>query len=105
MSAEDLLRYARRAAGLSQRKLAERTGVAQPSIARIETGRSSPRSRTLERLLDACGFRLELARRAGDGIDRSAIRELLKLSPEERLRLTAREAETLDLVLSETRPR
>lgn len=41
----------RKGAGLSQRELALRTGVAQPTIARIEGGRVDPRVTTLERLL------------------------------------------------------
>jgi len=36
---------------LSQRELAERSGVPQPTIARIEAGRVSPRFETLETLL------------------------------------------------------
>lgn len=44
---------ARRAAGLTQRALAARSGVAQPHIARIESGRVVPTAQTLERLLQA----------------------------------------------------
>ena len=82
-------------AGLSQRELSERTGVAQPTIARIETSQVSPRVATLERLLDACGVRLVLTPRRGQGIDRSVIRELLDLTPEERARRAAEEANNL----------
>lgn len=44
---------ARRAAGLTQRGLAQRSGVAQPHIARIESGKVDPTAETLERLLRA----------------------------------------------------
>lgn len=93
-----LLRYARRATGLSQRGLAERSGVQQPAIARIESGKTAPRADTLERLLAACGYRLELGPVAGRGVDRSAIRRLLALSPAQRARLAVREARNLDRV-------
>jgi predicted transcriptional regulator len=70
--------------------------VAQPTIARIETGRDNPRVDTLERLLRACGESLETIPLAGVGIDRSQIRVLLALSPAERAATLAGEALTLD---------
>ena len=96
MTAPQMLRYARARAGLSQRALAEKSGLAQPAIARIERGKASPRLDSLERLLKACGFRLEVYAAAGDGIDRTAMRELLHLTPAERLELAAREGRNLD---------
>jgi transcriptional regulator with XRE-family HTH domain len=98
MRSARLLRYARRTAGLSQRELALRSGVPQPAIARIETRRTVPRADTLERLLRACGVRLELAPAAGQGVDRSAIRRLLSLSPSQRARLAIAEARNLQRV-------
>lgn len=95
MKTDSLLRRARRIAGLSQRELADRSGIAQPVIARIESGRSSPRTDTLDRLLASCGFDLALVPRAGRGIDRTAMRELRRLSPAQRLHLAAREANAL----------
>ncbi len=100
MNAADFLLYARRHSGLSQRELAARTGVAQPTIARIEKGRTSPRFDTLGRLLAACEFRLDLSRLKEEEIDRSSIRELLAMSPAERLRLATEEARNLDFLLS-----
>jgi transcriptional regulator with XRE-family HTH domain len=90
------LRQARRRAGLSQRALAGRTGVAQPTIARLEAGEQSPRVATLDVLLAACGEVLEAMPRAGAGVDRSTIRELLALTPAERLATLPAEAATLD---------
>ncbi|MGW3888811.1 helix-turn-helix domain-containing protein [Micromonospora chokoriensis] len=50
------LRALRRRADLSQRELAERSGVPQPTLARIESGRAvDPRFRTVERLVTAAG--------------------------------------------------
>lgn len=60
MDVADLIRSARRAAGLSQSDLAGRAGTSQPALARYETGVTMPTLPTLERLLRACGRRLEL---------------------------------------------
>jgi transcriptional regulator with XRE-family HTH domain len=87
MSARHLLRDARRRARLTQRELARRTGVAQPTVARIEAGQNDPRVATLERLLAACGESLASIRRPGAGVDRSQFWELLRLEPIERLEL------------------
>jgi len=80
---------ARRAAGLSQRELAKRSGVPQSAIARIERGQQVPRSDTLARLLGACNFELRLAPKRGVDVDRSLITEWLELSPAERARGSA----------------
>jgi predicted transcriptional regulator len=102
MDVASTLRNARRAADLSQRELARRAGVAQPAVARIEAGGVIPRVDTLERLLRACGHTLEVARRAGAGIDRSVIRELLRLTPRQRLDLAVTEAHNLERLLAGT---
>lgn len=80
------LSYARRRAGLTQRELAKRAQVPQPAIARIESGRVSPRMSTLLPLIAATGYDLELVPRIGEGVDRSLIRSSLTRSPEERIR-------------------
>ncbi|MCX5068849.1 helix-turn-helix domain-containing protein [Micromonospora lupini] len=50
----EVIRALRRQADLSQRQLAERAGVPQPTLARIESGRvADPRFRTVERLVRA----------------------------------------------------
>lgn len=86
------LRQARRRAGLTQRELAARTGVPQSTIARIESGRADPRVSTLDTLLRACGDELDAVPRRGLGVDRTLIRELLRLSPDERIELMSRAA-------------
>lgn len=103
MDTATTLRNARRAAGLSQRELARRARVAQPSVARIESGGVVPRVDTLEHLLRACGYSLELTRRAGSGVDRTVIRELLRLTPRQRLDLAVTEANNLDRLLDAAR--
>lgn len=95
MDTAAVLRRARQGAGLSQRDLAGRAGVAQPAIARIESGGVVPRVDTLERLLRLCGHTLEVGRRPGAGVDRSAIRALLRLTPRERFDLAVAEANNL----------
>jgi transcriptional regulator with XRE-family HTH domain len=77
---------ARLAAGLSQRELSRRTGVPQAAISRIEHGLVSPRVQTLDRLLRACGKDASLIARPGTGVDRTLIRERLRLTPSERIR-------------------
>lgn len=99
MEASTSLREARRDAGLSQRALARRARVPQPAIARIEQGRVTPRVDTLTHLLAACGRELALSSRPGTGIDRTVIRELLKLSPRARLELAVAEATNVDRLL------
>lgn len=66
-----VLRHARRRAGLTQRQLAARSGIPQETIARIESGRTDPRVGTLDRLLEACGWGLEVMPRPGQGVDRT----------------------------------
>lgn len=86
------LRTARAAAQLTQRELAARTGVAQPTIARIELGLVDPRLATLQKLLDACGRSLLATPAAGAGVDRTQIRAMLRLTPLERVRLLREDA-------------
>jgi transcriptional regulator with XRE-family HTH domain len=98
MDEANLLRQARRRAGLTQLELGKRAGVTQASISRIEDSRVRPRFDTLDRLLEACGFSIELAPRLGVGVDRTAIRELLRLTPAERARLAVEEARNLERI-------
>jgi len=92
MSAGRITRYARRRAGLSQRALARAAGVPQSTVARIETGQLAPRVDTLERVLRAAGHTLTFEPIAGIGVDRSQIRELLRLTPGQRARLAVADA-------------
>jgi transcriptional regulator with XRE-family HTH domain len=95
-SAQFLLRYARHRSGLSQRALAERAGVPQSTVGRIEAGHVEPSTATLEQLLRAAGHGLTVEPALGAGVDRTQIRELLALSPGERARLAAADARNLD---------
>lgn len=82
-----MLRNARSRAKLTQRELAARTAIPQETIARIERGGVDPRVGTIDRLLEGCGFGLEVLPRLGIGVDRTQIRALLDLTPSERLSL------------------
>ncbi|HZA61164.1 MAG TPA: helix-turn-helix transcriptional regulator [Actinomycetota bacterium] len=90
-----LLRSARRRAGLTQRRLARRLGVPQSHVAKIESAAVVPTVATLDRFLAACGEGLEALPRPGRGIDRTGFRDLLKLSPRQRLDRAAAEARSL----------
>ena len=79
------LRHARRRARLTQRQLAERTGVPQSTVGRIEAGTSMPRVDTFERLLEACGMDIELTHKRGVGVDTTLIEDMLALTPDERV--------------------
>ena len=90
-----MVRYARRRAGLTQRELSAKAGIPQETIARIEAGRVDPRVGTLDRLLEASGMGLEVMPRLGIGVDRTQIRQLLKLTPTQRLELAIDDNRTL----------
>ena len=51
---------AREAKGLSQRELAEISGVKQPAIARLESMRSTPQIVTLFKVLSPLGYTLSI---------------------------------------------
>jgi hypothetical protein len=53
----DQIRAARERAGMTQRELARRSGVPQPHISAIESGRVTPTSPMVERLLAAARMR------------------------------------------------
>jgi uncharacterized protein len=73
----ELLREARRSAGLTQAELARRARTSQAMVARYETGVASPTVRTLQRLLRAVGRELELSSlRVPTGIPPSSLAAL-----------------------------
>jgi transcriptional regulator with XRE-family HTH domain len=85
---------------MSQRGLARAAGVPHSTVARIELGLLSPRTDTVEKLLRAAGATLSIETQLGVGIDRTQIRELLKLTPRERAQLAAADAAGLDAILT-----
>lgn len=87
MSSAILVRDARRSAKLTQAQLASRLGTTQPVVARLERLDANPTLTTLERALDAAGYRLELRAvpKPAAAVDESQIVERLRMSPAERL--------------------
>ena len=51
---------ARTAAGLTQKDLAARTGIAQADISKLENGNANPSLRTLQRLAAGMGMKLKV---------------------------------------------
>jgi transcriptional regulator with XRE-family HTH domain len=102
-AAAALIRAARLRAGLTQRTLARRSKIPQPTIAAIETGRQDPRFETLRSLVESCGREVVAMPRLGQGVDRTQIRELLRLTPGQRLRLAAQDAHGLGRLLRSTK--
>ena len=86
-----LLADARRRAGLTQAELADRLGISQSAVAKLEREDANPTVRTLERALRATGNRIEV-RPALPNIDESLIRAQLALTPAERIRRLERHA-------------
>jgi predicted transcriptional regulator len=83
---------------MTQRELAAAAGVPQPTVARIESGAVSPRTDTLGRLLKAAGHEIHVEPALGKGIDRTLIRDRLRLTPAERIRLAAAEARAMPTI-------
>jgi transcriptional regulator with XRE-family HTH domain len=78
-----LIAQARCRAGLSLRELAARAGTSHSAIAAYEQGRTSPTLATLDRILTAAGFAIDVTispRRGRDETDRTARgRELIEV--------------------------
>lgn len=102
-----LIRNARTEARLSQAALAQRLGVSQAAIAKLERPGSNPTVDTLDHVLWATGHRLTLdAPIWKPGVDESLIRQQLELSPTERLRgIETMYAEAHTLALAAARSR
>jgi transcriptional regulator with XRE-family HTH domain len=74
--AGSLILAARLKSGLTQRELADRLGVSQPTVAAYESGRRQPTVPTLMRWLDAAGFDLRMTLAPHD--DHDAVLESLE---------------------------
>ena len=51
---------ARKSAGITQKELAQRTGIAQADISKLENGNANPSLRTLQRLAAGMGMRVKI---------------------------------------------
>lgn len=70
MPSSELIRRCRARSGLTLRELASRAGTSHPTVAAYEQGRKDPGGSTLERLVLAAGFELELR---PSGLDRGRL--------------------------------
>jgi transcriptional regulator with XRE-family HTH domain len=86
MEPATLIREARKAANLTQAQLAQRAGMSQSEIARLESNGANPRHSTLKRVVAAAGQGLSLELGGPPEVDETMIAANLRLSPEERLR-------------------
>lgn len=80
------LREARLRAGETQRAIAQKAGVSQSLVARIERGEIEPSLERLGALVRACGYDLDIHVVPLDEDAWSMVEELQELSPDERLR-------------------
>jgi len=93
-----LIRSVREVAALTQRELAERAGVAQPVVSRLESSPdANPSVRTVAELAAAAGFRLRVVlepieardavvERYKQDVDVASLRENLRKSVDDRVR-------------------
>ena len=81
----ELVREARKRAGITQQDLAQRAGTTQSAIARLESGRTSPSLEQVQRLMRLAGFELIVELAAFDDSDRVQAKALKKLTPEQRV--------------------
>ena len=52
---------ARKASGLTQKQLSEKTGITQGDISKLENGNANPSLRTLRRLAEGMGMKLDIS--------------------------------------------
>jgi transcriptional regulator with XRE-family HTH domain len=97
MVSGDLLREARRRAGLSQAELARRAGKPLSSIGRWERGEVRPSLETLRELVRACGLELtfHLANADLEHHDLTLIERALTRTPAERVAVAVHAARTV----------
>jgi transcriptional regulator with XRE-family HTH domain len=81
----DLLREARRRAGLSQAELARRAGKPTSVVGRWERGEVKPSLETLLHMIRACDLELSFRLAEYDDSQDSVISAALDLTPEQRL--------------------
>ena len=93
MRGGQFVREARLRAGMTQRALARRAGVSQPTVARIESGETAASLEQIVQLVRAAGFDLEIHLVALDEDAFALAEQNLRRTPEERVRamLTALE--------------
>ena len=87
MNGGQFVREARRRAGLTQLQLARRVGLAQPTVARIESGKAAASFERIVELVRATGFDLDIRVVPLDEDGLALAEQNLRRSPDERLDL------------------
>ncbi len=85
MSISNIVREARRRAGITQAELAERAGVPKSTVGRIESGARTPSTEMVERLVRATGLNVSVSLSDPDPGTDSMFERTLRRSPAERL--------------------
>ena len=91
----DLVREARKRAGLTQSDLAARAGTTQSAIARLESGRPEVSLNDVMRLVRLCGLDLEVAIVPRDDSDSAQAERLACLTGPQRIQRHMRVARQL----------
>jgi transcriptional regulator with XRE-family HTH domain len=107
MVSGDLLREARRRAGLSQAELARRTGKHRSAIGRWERGEALPSLELLRELIRACNLELgfRLARADVEEHDLALIRRSLAWTPSRRFEHGQRATRDITRLWREGKPK
>jgi transcriptional regulator with XRE-family HTH domain len=92
VSIANVVREARRRAGLTQAALAERAGVPRSTVARIESGARTPSVGLVERLVRAAGLELTIGLSEPDPGTDSMFERTLRRTPAQRLAAATRAA-------------
>lgn len=85
MRGGELIREARKRAGLSQAELARRMHTKQPVIARWESLERSPSFENVSRAIQACGLELQHSIANPDPQEESLLSQWLRMTPKQRL--------------------
>jgi transcriptional regulator with XRE-family HTH domain len=85
MAIADIVREARRRAGLTQAALAERAGVPNSTVGRIESGARTPSVELVDRLVRAAGLELTVSLSEPDPGTDSLFERTLRRTPAQRL--------------------
>lgn len=94
--AAGLVLMAREEAGLSQRELADRAGVAQSEIARIESGNREPSIPTLQRIVAGAGLEIRFRLAPSEDHDQILAAHQTRRSSAQRALPAARHAHNLE---------
>jgi transcriptional regulator with XRE-family HTH domain len=86
MKGGELIRSARKRAGISQTELATRLGTKQPVIARWESLTRSPSFENVDRAVKACGLDVHHSIEERDLQEESLLAQWLQMTPKERLK-------------------